>query len=193
MIVNSEKQEFWFYSLLNNICWLLSDGKEYNGPSSLVTHLILVFHLVHPCPLIFWSFLISLEKETFPPPEAYPILNRPYVKKFFVRKWENGNGWFWKKRLWILIIFSPCIIVFNKCFLSTIPGIVIQIVTKEAGEWFDSSRGISFKLGREAMCSRRISASGHLHLLFPLPEISFPRYSMVNSLASSGVSFFLIN
>ena len=179
--------------MLNNICWLLSDGKAYSGPSSLVTHLILVFRLAHPCPLIFWSFLISLEKETFLPPEAYPILNRPYVKKFFVKKWENGNGWLGKKRLWILIIFSSCITVFNKCFLSTILGIVIQTVAEEAGEWFDSFRGISLKLGREAMCSRHISVSGHLHLLFPLPEISFPRYSMVQSLASSGVSFFKVN
>ena len=40
------------------------------------------------------------------------------------------------------------------------------------------------------MCPRHISASGHLHLLFPLPEISFPRCSMVQSLASLGVSFF---
>lgn len=38
---------------------------------------------------------------------------------------------FLKERLWILIIFSPCIIVFNKCFLSTVLGIVIQIVKKK--------------------------------------------------------------
>lgn len=115
---------------------MLSDGREYNGPSSPVTHPILVFPLEHPCPLMFRFFWMSLEKETLPPPETYPNLNRSYVKKFFfVKKWENDNGWFLRKRLWILIIFSPCIIVSDKCFLSTILGIVIRVVAKEAGEW----------------------------------------------------------